>query len=140
LLLVRTRHTLIEMPTRRWARASTAKFSGEPGPELQDPSPHRFVGDIQPTLSEQIFDVAKAKRKMYMSLCYNGRKFRRREGDGLCLATAYVSTIIAPQSVESFEALSQAALTATSNVDDVYIQCFIRWAIGFEELHPGGAS
>jgi hypothetical protein len=63
LLLVRTRHTLIEMPTRRWARASTAKFSGKQGPELQDPSPHCFVGDIQPTLSEQVFDVAIAERE-----------------------------------------------------------------------------
>ena len=40
-----------------------AKFSGEHRPELQDPSPHRFVGDIQPTLSEQVFDVAIAKRE-----------------------------------------------------------------------------
>jgi class 3 adenylate cyclase len=54
------------------------------------------------------------------------------------LATAiYVSTIVAPQSVESFEALSQAALTAAFNINDVYLQCFIRWAIGWEELHRG---
>jgi hypothetical protein len=25
------------------------------------PSPHRFVGDIQPTLGEQIFDIAIAE-------------------------------------------------------------------------------
>jgi hypothetical protein len=31
--------------------------------ELQDPSPHRFVGDIQPTLREQVFDVAIAQRE-----------------------------------------------------------------------------
>src|SRR5271165_3163639 len=43
---------------RRWPRASTAKFAGEQRPEFQDPSPHCFVGDIQSTLSEQIFDVA----------------------------------------------------------------------------------
>jgi hypothetical protein len=54
---------LVEMPRRHWARASTAKFSGEHRPELQDPSPHRFVGDIQPTLSEQVFDVAIAERE-----------------------------------------------------------------------------
>jgi Family of unknown function (DUF5939) len=38
------------MPACRWPRASTAKFSGEQWSELQDPSPHRFVGDIQAAL------------------------------------------------------------------------------------------
>ena len=54
---------LVEMPTRCWPWASTAKFSGEQRPELQNPSPHRFVGDIQTALREQIFDVAIAERK-----------------------------------------------------------------------------
>jgi hypothetical protein len=53
----RHRH-LIEMPTRCWPRTSTPKFSGEQRPECQYPSPHRFVGDIQSALREQIFDVA----------------------------------------------------------------------------------
>ena len=57
---------LIEMPPRRWPRASTAKFSGEQRPELQDLSPYRFVGDFQPTLREQIFDVAIAKRETHI--------------------------------------------------------------------------
>ncbi len=57
---------LIEMPSRRWPRASGAKFSGEQRPELQDPSRHRFVGDVQPALREQIFDVAIAKRETYI--------------------------------------------------------------------------
>jgi hypothetical protein len=34
---------LVEMPRRRWPRASTAKFSREQRPKLQDPSPHRLV-------------------------------------------------------------------------------------------------
>jgi hypothetical protein len=38
-----------------------AKFSGEQRPELQDPSPHRFIGDIHPALGEQILDVAEAE-------------------------------------------------------------------------------
>src|SRR5580692_11330289 len=46
------------MPPRGWPRASTPKFSGEQRPELQNPPSHRFVGHIDPTLSEQIFDVA----------------------------------------------------------------------------------
>jgi hypothetical protein len=50
---------LVEVPLRRWPRASTAKFPGKQRPELQ--SPHRFIGHIQPTLGEKIFDVAIAK-------------------------------------------------------------------------------
>src|SRR5208282_4441826 len=66
-LTARNRHGhLIEMPPRRWPRASTAKLPSELRPEPQDPSPHRFVGDIQPTLSEQIFDVAVAEREAHI--------------------------------------------------------------------------
>ena len=57
---------LIEMPSRRWPRASTAKFSSEQWPELQDPPSHRFVGHIEPPLSEQIFDVAIAERETHI--------------------------------------------------------------------------
>ena len=57
---------LIEMPSRRWPRASAAKFSGEQQSELQDPSPYRFVGHIEPTLSEQIFDVAIAEGEAHI--------------------------------------------------------------------------
>jgi hypothetical protein len=47
----RDRHGhLIEMPTRGWPRASTPKFSGEQRRELQYPSSHHFVGDIQTAL------------------------------------------------------------------------------------------
>jgi len=57
---------LIEMPPRGWQRASTAKFLGEQWPELQNPPSHRFVGDIQTTLCEQIFDVAITERKTHI--------------------------------------------------------------------------
>jgi len=52
---------LVEMPARRWPRAPTAKFPSKQRPELRDPSPHRFIGDNRPALSEQILDVAKAE-------------------------------------------------------------------------------
>jgi hypothetical protein len=57
---------LIEMPTRCWPWASTAKFSSEQRPKLQNPSPHRFVGDIQTALRKQIFDVAIAERETHI--------------------------------------------------------------------------
>ncbi len=59
---------LVKMPSRRWPRVSTAKLSGEQGPELQDPSPHRLVGDIQTSLSKQIFDVAIDERETNVEL------------------------------------------------------------------------
>ena len=48
-----------------------------------------------------------------------------------------VSTIIAPNPVEIFEALSREAITAASNIDDAYLQCFIRYFVGWEEIHRG---
>ena len=39
---------------------SAAKFLGEQRPELQHPTPDRFVGDVQPALGQQIFDIAEA--------------------------------------------------------------------------------
>ena len=54
------------MPPGRRPRPSTAQFSGEHRPEFQYPSPHRFVGHIEPTLSEQIFDVAIAERETHI--------------------------------------------------------------------------
>src|SRR5580700_2098911 len=66
-LPARNHHShLIEMPMRCWARASTAKFSGEQWPELQYPSSHCFVGDIQTALRKQIFDVAIAERETHV--------------------------------------------------------------------------
>jgi hypothetical protein len=57
---------LIEMPTQCWPWAPTAKFSGEQWTELQNPSPQRFVGDIQTTLRKQIFDVAIPERETHI--------------------------------------------------------------------------
>ena len=42
---------------------SAAKFLGEQRPELQHPSSNRFIGDVQPALGQQIFDIAEAEGK-----------------------------------------------------------------------------
>ena len=42
---------------------STAKFLGEQRPEPQHPSSDRFIGDVQPALRKQIFDIAEAERE-----------------------------------------------------------------------------
>jgi len=57
---------LIEMPTQCWPWAPTAKFLREQWIELQNPSPHRFVGYIQATLRKQIFDVAIVERETHI--------------------------------------------------------------------------
>jgi hypothetical protein len=40
---------------------SATKFLGEQRPELQHPSSDRFIGDVQPALGQQIFDIAEAE-------------------------------------------------------------------------------
>ncbi len=42
---------------------SAAKFLGEQRPEPQHPSSDRFIGDVQPALGQQIFDIAEAEGK-----------------------------------------------------------------------------
>src|SRR5207248_4347880 len=54
-------HHLIEVPpvARSWAAPS--KPAGEPGPELQNPPPHRFIGNLQASLGQKLLDVAVAQ-------------------------------------------------------------------------------
>jgi hypothetical protein len=52
---------LVEMPMRGWPMTSAAKFLGEQRPELQHPTPDRFIGDLQPALGQQILDIAEAE-------------------------------------------------------------------------------
>ena len=42
---------------------SAAKFLGEQRPKLHHPSSDRFIGDVQPALGQQIFDIAEAEGK-----------------------------------------------------------------------------
>ena len=54
------------------------------------------------------------------------------------LASAfYIRTVVAPYSIETFEALSREAIAAASAVEDPYIQCFVRYVVGWEEVHRG---
>ena len=54
-------HHLIEVPpvARSWAAPS--KPAGEPGPELQNPPPHGFIGNLQASLGQKLLDVAVAQ-------------------------------------------------------------------------------
>jgi hypothetical protein len=50
---------------------SAAKFPGEQWPELQHPSSDHFIGDVQPALGQQIFDIAelRVKRRYNHTAC-----------------------------------------------------------------------
>jgi hypothetical protein len=52
---------LVEMSLRGWPMTSAAKFPGQQRPELQHPSPNRFIGHIQPALGRQILNIAEAE-------------------------------------------------------------------------------
>jgi hypothetical protein len=73
------------MPLRSRPLASAAKFSSEHWPEFQNPSSHRLVGDIEPALGEQIFNVAitegEAKIKPDSVLDDRRRKLVARKRD-----------------------------------------------------------
>ena len=93
----RNRHGhLVEMPPRRWPWASMAKLSGEQRPEFQNPSSHRFVGDIQTALGEQILDVAIAEREADIEP--NGvPDDRRRESGGGQMRSSSAILPVEPQ-------------------------------------------
>src|SRR6266481_2395174 len=44
---------------RAWAAPS--QLSCDPGPEFQNPAPHRFIGNLQAALGEELLDVAVAQ-------------------------------------------------------------------------------
>src|SRR5437764_14658130 len=54
-------HHLIEVPpvARSWAAPS--KPAGKPGPELQNPPPHRFIGNLQAAFGEELLYIPVAQ-------------------------------------------------------------------------------
>ena len=49
----------------------------------------------------------------------------------------FVSTLVAPKSLNEFEALNKEAIKAASDTTDAYIQNVIRWNIGWGQIHRG---
>src|SRR5271166_2323510 len=54
-------HHLVEMPAIARPRATLAQPSRDRGTELQNPAPHRFVGDVEPSVGQQLLDIAIAQ-------------------------------------------------------------------------------
>ena len=54
-------HHLVQMPAIARPGATLAQPSRDRGTELQHPSPHRFVGDVEPSFGQQFLDIAIAQ-------------------------------------------------------------------------------
>ena len=54
---------LIKVPPSVWSSAHCPQYPGIGLPVLQCPAPRRFIGNINATFSEQIFDVSIAEGK-----------------------------------------------------------------------------
>jgi class 3 adenylate cyclase len=48
-----------------------------------------------------------------------------------------VSTVVAPKSLDAFEAVARDAVAAASKTNDVYIQTWVQFVIGWDEFHRG---
>jgi hypothetical protein len=52
---------LIEVPSRARAWAALPQLARDHRAEFQHPAPHRFIGDVEPTLGEQFLHVSVAQ-------------------------------------------------------------------------------
>jgi hypothetical protein len=56
----------VQMPSIVRARTAPPQLSRNRRAELQHPTPHRFIGDVEPALGEQFLHVAVAQREAEM--------------------------------------------------------------------------
>src|SRR6202045_1720990 len=54
-------HHLVEVPAVARAWAAPPQLARDPGPEFQNPAPHRFIGNLQAALGEEFLNVAVAQ-------------------------------------------------------------------------------
>jgi len=54
-------HHLVEVPSIARPWAAPPQLSCDPGPEFQNPAPHRFIGNLQAALGQEILNVAVAQ-------------------------------------------------------------------------------
>ena len=58
---MRSRRTLVQVPAIARPRATPTQASCDRGTELQYPAPHRFVGNVEPSVGQQFLDIAVAQ-------------------------------------------------------------------------------
>jgi hypothetical protein len=49
----------------------------------------------------------------------------------------HVTTVISPKPAGFFASVIRDATNAAANINDPYLQCFLRWAMGWDEFHRG---
>jgi hypothetical protein len=54
-------HHLVQMPSIAWPRPTPAQPSRNRRGERRHPTPHRFIGDVEPAIREQFLHVAVAQ-------------------------------------------------------------------------------
>jgi hypothetical protein len=52
---------LIQVPRISESRLATLGFGGVPGSELQTPTTNGFIGNLDATLGQQVFDITEAQ-------------------------------------------------------------------------------
>ena len=52
---------LVEVPLRAWPGTKPTEVAGESWPELQNPAPDCFIGDVEPALGQELLHVAVAQ-------------------------------------------------------------------------------
>jgi hypothetical protein len=57
------KHHFVEMPSVARPRPALPQLAGDQRTEFQHPAPHRFVGDVEPSLGKQILRVPIAQRE-----------------------------------------------------------------------------
>src|SRR5580704_15237291 len=84
-------HHLVEVPAIARACALASKVSRDDRAELQDPAPHRFIGQVETTLGQELLDVAAAQGEPQIQpdrvLDDSGRKAMTAIGERSHLAT-----------------------------------------------------
>src|SRR3954471_18657629 len=75
-------HHLVEVPSIARPWPTPPQVSCDPGPEFQNPAPHRFIGNLEAALGQEILHIAIAqvKRRYSQIACWmiGGGKRRRR--------------------------------------------------------------
>jgi hypothetical protein len=54
-------HHFVEVPLRARAWAALPQLARDQRAKFQHPAPHRFIGDVKPTLGQQFLDVSVAQ-------------------------------------------------------------------------------
>src|SRR6516162_2030576 len=61
LLVMRSRRTFVEVPSRARAWAALPQLARDQRAEFQHPTSYCFIGYVEPTLGQQFFDISVAQ-------------------------------------------------------------------------------